>query len=91
METMPTFVPLSEHTQAWDEGIKRTPNVDTEVAERFQSVGAEAIDGYLGPIGNYAGIGLIAGPDRETGETIQLVFEREDTHHSENYEVFEAA
>lgn len=91
METMPTFVPLSEHTQDRDEGIKRIPNVDNEAAERFRSVGADAMDGYLGRMGNYAGIGLMAGPDGETGEMIQLVFEREDTHRFENYGVFEAA
>ncbi|PSQ50756.1 hypothetical protein BRD15_01145 [Halobacteriales archaeon SW_6_65_15] len=87
---MPTYVTLFKHTQEGKEGIERIPDVYQEVTEQFRAMGAENMGVYYGSMGEYDGFGIMEVPDGETAETIRLAFEREGTHHFENYEVFEA-
>lgn len=87
---MSTYITLFEHTQAGKQGIEHIPDVYEEATEQFQAMGVEEMDVYYGSMGEYDGFGLMEVPDGETAETIRLAFEREGTHHLENYEVFEA-
>jgi uncharacterized protein with GYD domain len=88
---MPTYVSLFTHTQEGKQGIEQIPDVYDEAMEQSQAMGMDVHDIYYGSMGEYDGFVVYDVPDGETAETFRLAFEREGTHHLENYEIFEAA
>lgn len=87
---MPTYVTLFTHTQDGKEGIETLPDVYEGAMEQSEAMGIEVQEVYYGSMGEYDGFVVYDAPDGETAETFRLVFEREGTHHLENYEIFDA-
>lgn len=87
---MSTYVTLFTHTQGGKEGIEQIPDVYKEATKQSQAMDMDVHDVYYGSMGEYDGFVLFDAPDGETAETFRLAFEREGTHHLENYEVFDA-